>query len=70
MQPSCAVRVRLGINHAPRSRGAAIMRRAHTRNLALFGGAAAAYHFLIRPRILRRGATDQEVTSVSSTSFR
>ncbi len=38
------------------------MKRALT--VGLVGGTAAAYHFLIRPRILRRGATNEEVNSV------
>jgi hypothetical protein len=40
------------------------MRRRSLTSLAMVGGAAATYHFLIRPRILRRGATDEEVAKV------
>lgn len=40
------------------------MRSILTKAMVLVGGAAAAYHFLMRPRILRRGATDEEVAKV------
>jgi hypothetical protein len=43
-------------------KGAAIVKRALT--VGLVGGTVAAYHFLIRPRILCRGATNEEATSV------
>jgi hypothetical protein len=40
------------------------MKHALTTTMGLVGGTAAAYHFLARPRILRRGATKEEVNSV------
>lgn len=40
------------------------MNRSLIRTVGLVGASAAAYHFLIRPRILRRGATDEEASSV------
>jgi hypothetical protein len=40
------------------------MRRRSLTTLAAATGAAATYHVLIRPRILRRGATDEEVARV------
>jgi hypothetical protein len=40
------------------------MRRRLLTTWAAVAGAAATYHFLIRPRILRRGATDEEVVRV------
>ncbi len=40
------------------------MRRRVLSSWAAVAGAAAAYHFLIRPRILRRGATDEEAMRV------
>lgn len=40
------------------------MKRVLMGTMGLVGGTVAAYHFLIRPRILRRGATNEEVNSV------
>jgi hypothetical protein len=40
------------------------MRRRLPTTWAAVAGATAAYHFLVRPRILRRGATDEEVAKV------
>lgn len=40
------------------------MRRRLLTTWAAVAGAAVTYHFLIRPRILRRGATDEEVARV------
>ncbi len=39
------------------------MKHRLTTTVGLLGGTAAAYHFLIRPRILRRGATLEEANS-------